>query len=307
MSTVRVATYNLYLGADLTPVFAVRDADELAGRAADVLAQVRATDFPSRAEAVARLLVRERVDLVGLQEVAQWSRLSDTGIHEVWLDFLTELLEALARAGADFGVHAVTANFQGGAVVAGRAEMAVRGHNVVLVRRDGPLRVTDERTGDYTKTLDIVTPMPGLVLNVARSWGWVDVEVDGRRLRFVNTHLEAWDAGIRAAQRDELVAEVGDPSLPVVVVGDFNEVPDRVGMPEEYVDAWAVAGGGPGPTCGQTASLDGDSTLDERIDYVWVRGLRVRSCRVVGARAEDRTPGGLWPSDHACVVAELTL
>ncbi|HEY0663228.1 MAG TPA: hypothetical protein VGD18_01340, partial [Thiobacillaceae bacterium] len=32
-----------------------------------------------------------------------------------------------------------------------------------------------ERTGAFTRTLDIVTPLPGLVLNVARSWGWVDL------------------------------------------------------------------------------------------------------------------------------------
>jgi endonuclease/exonuclease/phosphatase family metal-dependent hydrolase len=94
----------------------------------------------------------------------------------------------------------------------------------------------------------------------------------------------------------------------VVVVGDFNATPDKVGMPEEYVDAWTAAGrDGDGRTCGQKADLTGESSLDARIDYIWVRGAEVAACWVVGHRPEDRTPSGLWPSDHAAVVAEITL
>jgi endonuclease/exonuclease/phosphatase family metal-dependent hydrolase len=307
MSTVRVATYNLYLGADVTPVFTVTDADDLAVRAAAVLEQLLGTDFRSRAEAIAGLLVRERVDVVGLQEVARWSRDVGAGRSEVWLDFLDELLVALSRAGTSYDVHALTANFQGGATVAGREAMSVLGHNAVLVRRGSGVQVVGERTEGFGASLEIVTPMPGLVLNVARSWGSVDLEVDGRPLRFVNTHHEAWDEKVRSAQRDELLEALADAGMPVVVVGDFNEVPSKVGMPEEYVDAWAAAGTGEGATCGQAADLTGDAALDVRIDYVWVRGAEVAGARVVGGRPEDRTPSGLWPSDHACVVADLRL
>jgi endonuclease/exonuclease/phosphatase family metal-dependent hydrolase len=61
----------------------------------------------------------------------------------------------------------------------------------------------------------------------------------------------------------------------VVVVGDFNAQPRAVGMPPPYVDAWTAAGNDPdgGFTCGQGAVLDNpESRLDERIDYVFVRG-----------------------------------
>lgn len=312
MSTLRVATYNLYLGADLTVVFDVADAHELGRQARLVLDQVLATDFPSRARAVARILVRERVDVVGLQEVARWSRVVE-GVgggeqHEVWLDFADELLAALEEAGATYDIHACTENFRGGARVAGAAAMSVLGHNLVLVRRGSGVTVLAEGTADFSRTLDVVTPMPGLVLNVARSYGWVDAELDGARFRFVNTHAEAWDEEIRNAQRDQMLAGVGDPGHPVVVVGDFNAPPEAVGMPEEYVDAWAVAGrGGDGSTCCAGADLAGDAGLRQRIDYVWVRGAEVAGCRVVGDRPEDRTPDGLWPSDHAGVVAELLL
>lgn len=306
---LRVATYNLYLGADLTMVFDVASPADLARQAARVHEQLVATDFPSRAEAIARILVREQVDVVGLQEVACWS--TDGGVPgsepKAWLDFLDVLVAALSRAGAAYDVHAVTTNFRGGAAL-GEETMSVLGHNVILVRKGSGVRVVDERTGDFTHSLDILTQMSDLVLNVARSWGWVDVEVRGRRLRFVNTHTEAWDEKTRDAQRDELLEAVGDPEHAVVVVGDFNALPSDVGMPAPYVDAWAVAGHGPGHTCGQAPDLsNAESTLDQRIDYVWARGVDVLACRVVGDQPSDRTSAGLWPSDHAGVVADLGL
>jgi endonuclease/exonuclease/phosphatase family metal-dependent hydrolase len=308
-----VATYNLYLGADVTVIFGVNSPEEFAAKARFVLDQLRATDFPARAAAIAAILVRERVDVVGLQEVATWSRSASENPDgaersEVWLDFLDELLAALERAGEAYDVHAHTSNFRGGGAIPGEASMTVLGHNVVLVRRASGVSVSGERTADFTRTLDVVTGMPGLTINIARSWGWIDAEVDGRPFRLVNSHIEAWDEKVRNAQRDELLAAVGEPCRPVVLVGDFNATPEAVGMPAAYVDAWAVAGGGgDGLTCGHRADLTGESGLSERIDYVWVRDAEVGRCWVVGARAEDRTPSGLWPSDHAGVVADILL
>jgi endonuclease/exonuclease/phosphatase family metal-dependent hydrolase len=303
-----VATYNLYLGADMSVVFGATSAADLAARARTVLDQVLATDFPGRAAVIARILVRERADVVGLQEVSRWSRGSGgDGAQRsaVWLDFLDELSEALAAAGAVYDVHACTPSFRGGATVPGEGEMSVQGHNVILVRRGSGLHVTAEGSSDFARTLDIATGMPEVVLNVARSWGWADLVAEGRPFRFVNTHLEAWDAAVRDAQRDELLAWLTDVEVPVVLVGDFNAPPEVVGMPRQYVDAWAAAGSGKGHTCGQTADLTGGNALAARIDYVWVRGLDVAGCRTAGDRAEDRTDAGLWPSDHAGVVAEV--
>lgn len=310
---VRVASYNLYLGADLRVMFAVQSPADMERAAAVVHQQVLATDFPARAELIASLLVREQVDVVGLQEVARWKRIVE-GVGggeqaEVWLDFLDLLVAALCRAGEHYDVHAHTPSFHGVSRVPGGEQLAVTGHNAVLVRGASGLRVTGESTGRYRHTLAIPTGMPDAVVHVARSWGWVDTEVGGRPVRFVNTHTEAWNAEIRDAQRDELLAAIGEPGFPVVVLGDLNATPDRVGMPEEYVDAWSAAGdGGPGATCGQAADLaNAESSLVSRIDYVFVRGAAVTGCRVVGGEPGDRTAGGLWPSDHAGVVADLTL
>jgi endonuclease/exonuclease/phosphatase family metal-dependent hydrolase len=299
-----VATYNLYLGADLSVLFGARSHDELARLAAGVLEQARATDFPARAEAIAAVLGRVQPDVVGLQEVASWS--SEDGVT-LAVDFLPVLLEELARGGHRYDVQAVVPSFEGTAHVAGGAAVTVTGRNVVLVRRDPSILVTGEASGRFERRLPVLTGVPDLSVTVDRSWSWVDLEVGDRPLRFVNTHLEAWDPDVRDAQRQELLDALAGTAETLVVVGDFNAPPDRVGMPDRYTDAWAVAGRGDGATCGQAADLRGGSRLSARIDYVWVLGAEVLDCQVAGHRRGDRTAAGLWPSDHAAVVAELRL
>ena len=86
-----------------------------------------------------------------------------------------------------------------------------------------------------------------------------------------------------------------------------------------YVDSWDARGGpwDAGDTCCQSDLLDNEfSELDERIDLIWVRppsdhygGPIVRGVRaeVLGDDASDKSPTGLWPSDHAGVGAQLTI
>ena len=308
-----MATYNIYLGADLALLFGVSSADELADAVALVRDQLERTDFAQRAAAIARLLVREQVDVVGLQEVSRWATApvspeGEVGPEEVVADFLPVLLDALAAAGSPYDVHAVNHNFAGGLPVDG-SWMSIQGANVVLVRRGGAFTVTAERTGTFDSGFAVATGLEGVTFPITRSWGWVEGEVDGGRFLIANTHTEAYDAATRDAQRDELLAAIGDPGCPVAVVGDFNADPSQVAMPAPYDDAWTAAGRDPsaGHTCGQAPDLaNGVGDLRERIDYVFVRDAEVQECRLVGDRDEDRTtPGRLWPSDHAGVVARL--
>jgi len=65
----------------------------------------------------------------------------------------------------------------------------------------------------------------------------------------------------------------------------------------------------PGFTFGQHENLlNVTSSLSHRIDLVQFREpFTVEDVQVVGASPADRTRLGLWPSDHAGVVATLTL
>jgi endonuclease/exonuclease/phosphatase family metal-dependent hydrolase len=119
---------------------------------------------------------------------------------------------------------------------------------------------------------------------------------------------------VQVAQAHELVNGPADTAMPTVIVGDVNASPVDP-EPSAYgelilaglADAWIAAGEGNGLTCCQDDGLlNATSSLDTRIDVVLLRGdVAARAITVVGASSDDRTTSGLWPSDHAGVVATL--
>lgn len=304
---VRVATYNLYLGADLGLLLGDVSADQLVELTAEVLRQLEVTAFPGRAEAVARLIVRERIDLVGLQEVCTWH--SDDRL--MW-DCAEELLAALAALGEPYDVVVSQLSFGGSGTVekGGRpVTMRLEGRNMILRRRGSAVTVQDTSWGLFDERLS-TRLLDAVDVTIGRGWCAARCVVEGAEtpFTFVDTHTEAYAPAARDSQRTELVEALpADPRL--VLVGDFNAVPDQVGMPPELRDAWLEAGNaddGSGATCCQGGDLrDERSRLAERIDYVWVRGLEVQECTRFGAELQDRTESGLWPSDHAGVAATV--
>lgn len=298
---VSVASYNLYLGADLSLVLGDLPADVLETNLAEVQRQLFATAFPQRAEHVARSLVERSVDLVGLQEVCCW-----TVSHEQVWDFTALLLEALRRCGADYETVSEVATFSGdGALTVDGAQMPihVRGSNVILRRVDSAVRVTEEDHGLFDEALQTYS-LGARSVAIARGWCGVRCELGETSFAFLDAHTEAFDATSRNRQRDELLAACRRWPDPLVLVGDFNATPDNVGMPPELVDAWQVNGDDPGATCCQAPDLSNeDSQLSQRIDYVWVREARVRSAELLGADRSTRQAADMWPSDHAGVHA----
>ena len=312
---IRVATWNIYLGADLGVLLGELPASGLDATSEEVLRQLQVTAFPHRAPAIARLLVQEQVDLIGLQEVCTWH--SD---GELMWDGATELCAALEELDEPYDVVVAQPSFRGSGRVGSTGEpvlMRLEGRNLILRRRSSAVQVEETSAGMFGSALT-VSLMGAIDVTIDRGWCTARCSVDGAEgFTFVNTHTEAYDATSRDRQRNELMELLpGDPR--VVVVGDFNATPGEIGMPRELTDAWTAAGNdgdGPGAaTCCRGADLtDPDTRFADRIDYIWLRGLEVDSCTRIGADAEDRTKpedGGdhrLWPSDHAGIVATLQL
>lgn len=146
-------------------------------------------------------------------------------------------------------------------------------------------------------------------------------------IAFTCTHLN-WKLH-HGATRERQVVALADRVLarrpvggfPPILVGDFNAEPDSNeirylaglgalgGRSVYFHDAWRVAGdGGPGITwSNRNDEARRELEPDRRIDYVFT-GYPLRDgtgwlegCRVVC----DRPEGGVWPSDHFGVLAEL--
>lgn len=319
---VGVATYNVYLGADLQPLFSAGSRAELVERAGEVYAAMEATDFRERAAAIADLLAESEPGVVALQEVARWEKGPAGGELTVRYDFLRLLLDELAARGTPYRAVAANDNFTGRMPVSAAEEARFTDRDVVVVRDGLPaarLRTSRPAAAAYAARVTLPSRIPGLSFEVPRGWSAADVTVPGGTFRFVSTHLEAFGGpGVRAAQARELAAAFADSPHPVVLAGDFNSRPGDGGgaygilAGAGYADAWTAAGGDPdgGWTAGQSGSLLEDDALSHRIDHVLYRpdGVRAVAAEVVGDREADRSaPTGLWPSDHAGVVTELRL
>ena len=308
---IRVATWNLYLGADLSLLLGETATGPLTTNRAEVQRQLDVTAFSARVSTIARILARERPDLVGLQELCTWH----SGEDLLW-DFEAELLTALEAAGEPYDLVVSQESFRGSGDVEvdGQAvTMRLEGCNAIVRRRDSQVRVTDTDTGMFGAALR-VRLMGSVDTAIDRGWCATTCVVDGSEtaIRFVNTHTEAYDAESRDSQRTELLGAIAGSGTPLVLVGDFNATPDEVGMGSDLEDAWVRAGnpseGPEAATCCQAGDLSNhEPRLTERIDYIWVRDLPVESCVRVGTDPEDRTERGLWPSDHAALVATLVL
>jgi endonuclease/exonuclease/phosphatase family metal-dependent hydrolase len=340
-ANVDVATYNVYLGADLNPLFAQSSFPGLVGAAGEVYAAMEATDFTERAGAIADLIAQRRPDVVGLQEVALWELApgtiqSPTAPFVPTYDFLELLLDELAARGVPYDAVATTDNFTGALPIdlagdapafPGSTWARFTQRDVTVVRAGLPERhlsvdETSVQETNYAAEVTIPSGVAGVPdYRVPRGWSSVDVTVKGFTFRFFNTHLEAFSEAVRNLQAEELAAEIAASPYPPVVVGDinsrppgcsFNTVAFQTLLDAGLVEVWPVVHRRDpcgGVTSGQAADLlNAESRLDHRIDVVMFDPDHLTAIRteVIGDEQRDRSsPTGFWPSDHAGSVATL--
>ncbi len=259
---VKVMTRNLYLGADLAPAISASGLTAFTEATGQILREVTANSFPTRAKGLAQEILKKKPDLVGLQEVALW-RTGPPSL-EVFLnsgatptasavryDYLSELLAqlnkgkgkpqyrvAVAQDEFDFEAPAnengVANDGPNGAIPNAEINGRLTMRDVILARNGAGVTVKHPQAAHFANLL--VVTVSGVKLAVTRGWTAVDAKVRGSHLfRFVNTHLEAFDPAtqvpsIRALQAGELVAPGGPAttSLPVVLLGDLNSDDDTV-------------------------------------------------------------------------------
>jgi endonuclease/exonuclease/phosphatase family metal-dependent hydrolase len=304
---------NLFLGADLNPIFRAPNLPALFGVVGATWNSVQANDFPTRARVMADEIAAARPDLVGLQEATLYRTDappdgSATRAETVAYDYLQLLVDALAQRGLSYEPVSV---FTGGddelpAGLPPQLDVRITDRVVVLARTEGgpDVHVWNPQSGRFATALTVPTAAGPITL--PRGWASVDVKVRGDRFRFVSTHLEAFSPLIRNPQAAELLAGPADTDLPVVVVGDFNSGPGMdlgaysILTGGGLTDAWP---GGP-VTCCHNSNLHLDSGLTKRVDLILTRGgFETADAEVV----DGRTASGLWASDHAGLVATLQL
>lgn len=328
-----VMTLNLYIGTDVSKVLSAPSQAEIPVRAAEAFQTLVATNFPERAQTLAELIEQSRPHVIGLQE-ATLIRLQSPGdaigggttpAEDVFQDYLAILLDALESRGLDYRVAAIVQN----------ADI-----ELPMVASLDPLSFSDIRVTDFGVLLvrdDVATanplsvnyvvglPLPPPINSLLRGFTAVDASVSGRTYRVVTTHLEVFNPTVQAAQAQQLMNTLAGESLPIVLLGDCNS-PAPAGDTYQFLlnagfsDVWSVATPpkqNGGNTCCQAENLrNSTSLLDDRRDLILFRSPNEQHGRgslgaafvdVIGEEEGDKTPSGLWPSDHAGVVASMRI
>ena len=145
-----VMTFNVYLGTDLSPLFAITDPAQLIPAAAAAYQHVVDTDFNERGEAIAEQIAEASPDVVGLQEVSLWQTapLSDPSAVTTQYDFLAILLDELEEQGHPYEAVSVNETFSASLPISMTTLCIWTDRNVILVRdRQGPMVITNNAVG----------------------------------------------------------------------------------------------------------------------------------------------------------------
>jgi hypothetical protein len=329
-----VLTRNLYLGADLNPLIQAASPLEIPVIAAAIWGRIQATDFPARAGALADEIADEAPHLVGLQEAVLYQIQSpgdaafggQTPATTVVYDFVQLLLDSLESRGLRYDVVSqqtgtvVEVPVFTGAQPIPFDDVRFTDREVILARSD--VQTMNPDGGVFAARIDVpIGGAGGPPLSQRRGWASIDAIVFDHAFRFISTHLEVQAVEpVQTLQAAELIGVANESLLPVVMLGDFNSAADGTQTPAYamivgagFEDVWNR--GEPGYTCCHDEDLLNTAPdLDQRIDIVFLRGFRSSSMgsiggrvRLVGDKARDRLSSGLWPSDHAGVVASLRL
>lgn len=329
-AAITVMSRNLYLGADIDPLFVPGgDVGEAAAAAWEV---IQHTNYPARAQALAAEVANRLPHLIGLQEVVTYTVLSATPPHPPLgqIDFLAILLQALAARGLDYRVAIVVGNTQFIAPIGSSLSPDFLVHfadaDAILYRGDVEIVPGSAAGANFVAR----TPLP-LGVDIIHSWMFVDAIIADQRVRFANTHLDVqMFRAVQETQAAELIDVLADSPWPVLLAGDFNSAanPDA---PEDrktatyamllaagFTDLWRGDSPDGGLTCCHTSDLSNVmAEYDQRIDLILGRNVPAGgfaggvAMDIVGEEPGDRftlaPEYSLWPSDHAGLVATVWL
>ena len=324
---VKVMTRNIYIGADVDIVLEAETQEEIPALVAIAFEDLKSTNFPSRAAALAEEIEKTMPHMIGLQEVSTFYTQSPGDFlignpvqaTDEYLNMLDVFMLALDARGLNYSVAVVVTNVDLELPMLTSTtptfdDIRIVDHDVILIRND-KVTFSQPKAVVYDSML-IVDPSLGII--IPRGYVSIKATINNEDYIFVNTHLEAaLDPGLtRYDQAKQLISDLSNETDPVIMVGDFNsQAPSDVTYlwvtDHGYTDAWVdnkETYNPNGYTFGHAANLK-NTTVNfyERIDFVFVRSIpepTYGESFVIGDEVRDMR-SGMWPSDHGGLVTLL--
>lgn len=335
--SVDIYTQNLFLGGDTGPLFRPEVVGNDAALAQATLvfwAQVQASHVQERMAEIAEEIAVQDPDFVGVQEALQFYTLDPVTFQpngNAYIDLLASLQAEIAARGLPYEV-AVEQPTTSSALPLVNPSTGQLVEYLGFTDRVAILRRTDVDVSSTSGGLYAwgIPLRPGV--EIKRGWAMVSFEDGGDTYHFLTTHLETQGAQpFHDMQADELLNVVTSGLDGITIVsGDMNSDAEATETDPSwtatydkfigagYDDVWALSPHAPGDRgftcCNDPDLVNSAGQLDQRIDFVLVRdsgesseGLQRGHYRseVVEDAWNDLTPSGLWPSDHAGLLARI--
>lgn len=330
-----VYSQNVYLGGDTGPLFTLdfNDLGAVLAATNPFWADVQASDVPGRVSAFADEIERRLPHVVALQEALQFVEVdATTGQPIAVIDFLAQIQGEIEARGLPYELALVQAGTSEVLPLAVDPAVGIT-RALSFTDRVAILKRTDVTTLESDKGVYGASLTLGPV-ELLRAWARLTVEHDGVPHHFIATHLETQGVpGLNEVQGDELRTSVAAGLDGVTIIaGDLNSDAAVESGPSwtptygklidaGFTDVWATspsAASESGVTCCRDHALGDTRVPDERIDFVLVRSAQAMAsgramkrgyfrADLFGDDPSHRTESGLWPSDHAGVVATMRL
>jgi endonuclease/exonuclease/phosphatase (EEP) superfamily protein YafD len=327
----QIMTQNMDAGTDMTFAIAELQGYLPPGVGVELTYQeILATNIPQRAALIAARIAKKKPDLLALQEATLWRTGSSSATAtSVLFDQLDLLRSSLAAAGVPYDLVAVNSLMDIAFPKLSGGVLRITDRDALLIRAD--LRPPEFHVSEvHANSFDAVYSLG--VVQVRSGWISAMVHTGNRHFRLATTHLQGPVPGdptataVQMAQAKELLGEFVHSTVPVVLAGDFNSDailgtagpgPDNTGtaaliQASGYMDAWPLAGAGPGATWPLyledqfTPTFFGHSLAFERIDLIFEQGLNVIGIERVLAPGAAANQWPYFGSDHAGVLAVLS-
>ena len=321
---LKVMTYNMYLGSELSEIFAAETPTDVLLEVGEAYRDMLSGDVPARIAAIADQIEDGAPVLVGLQEVALWRTgpaFDPTLSTSIRYDFLQMLLGELDARNLHYSPIVIQTNIDAElpGIITPELLLDIRytDRMVILARYDLPeseFKLEETDAGHFADNVQVT--IFGETKTVWRGWTSADVKFRGKPYRFVNAHLESFDNEVQQDQAEELAQLTESFDSALILVGDFNSDAQAGGVSYGILidsglcDVWSATNStNPGFTWALSGEIPSNvMTPTQRLDLILARGpVHFSGSDVVGEELSDMTADGYRPSDHAGVVASVVL
>lgn len=234
--------------------------------------------WQNRRTAVVELIQHYQPDFLGIQE----------GLNQQ-VSYLDQSLEAYQYTGI------------------GRDGEGKESEFVAIFYRGDTYSLLDSRTFWLSETPDQVSKGWDAALNRICTYGRFKHRITGVVLHVFNTHFDHVGKQARKNSSQLILQKIrawGLSNEHIILLGDLNSTPDSVPIQtlnNDLQDSREISDSKPYGPIGTFNAFDKEAQLQNRIDYVFVKNLKVtRQIHV-----DDRRDNGLWVSDHLPVFVSL--